>query len=177
MEMIDDKFTTTDVPTLPYHFESQGVVAAPVDQVFSHIDDHTRLSSHMAEPSWKMGGGRMTTELDEGRGHRVGSRIRLAGHVFGVLLSVEEIVIERKPPFRKVWETIGTPDLLVIGHYRMGYELATQGTSSMLRVFIDYALPDRAPARWLGRLLGRHYARWCTQRMVKDAAAHFASAM
>ena len=116
----------------------------------------------------------MTTELDEGRGRQVGSRIRLAGRVFGVELSVEEIVTERSPPLRKVWETIGTPRLLVIGHYRMGFELAAQGSSSMLRVFIDYALPQRAPVWWLGRLLGRQYARWCTQRMVEDAAKHFA---
>src|SRR6185503_6430544 len=111
-----------------------------------------------------------TTEFDEGRGQRLGSRIRLAGRVFGIELSVEEVVTERDPPLRKVWETIGTPRLLVIGHYRMGFELVAQGTGSTLRVFIYYALPERAPARWLGRLLGRRYARWCTQRMVDDAA-------
>lgn len=130
--MIDDSSTTIDAPSaLPRHHESHAVVAAPVDRVFAHIDDHTRISFHMSEPSWKMGGGRMTTELDEGRGQRVGSRIRLSGRVFGVVVSVEEVVIERTPPFRKVWETIGTPKLLVIGHYRMGYELATHGTGSM----------------------------------------------
>lgn len=26
----------------------------------------------------------------------------------------------------------------------------------------------------LGRLFGRMYARWCTERMVRDAARHFA---
>lgn len=28
--------------------------------------------------------------------------------------------------------------------------------------------------RSLGRLFGRMYARWCTERMVRDAARHFA---
>ncbi|MDP2370566.1 hypothetical protein [Rhodoferax sp.] len=46
----------------------------------------------------------MATELDEGRGQKVGSRIRLSGRVPGVELSVEEIVTERNPPRRKVWE-------------------------------------------------------------------------
>jgi hypothetical protein len=144
-----------------------------MDQVFAHIDDQTRLSSHMSEPSWKMGGGRMETQLDEGRGQKVGSRIRLSGRVFGVELAVEEIVVERNPPRRKVWATTGTPKLLVIGHYRMGFELSPQGNGSMLRVFIAYALPERGPARWLGRLFGRYYASWCTQQMVDDAVKHF----
>ena len=115
----------------------------------------------------------METQIDEGRGQRVGSRIRLSGRVFGVELSVEEIVVERDPPRRKVWETTGAPKLLVVGHYRMGFELSAQGNASMLRVFIEYALPERAPARWLGRLFGRYYARWCTRQMVDDAVEHF----
>jgi hypothetical protein len=115
----------------------------------------------------------MQTEIDEGRGQKIGSRIRLSGRVFGVELSVEEIVTERNPPRRKVWETTGTPKLLVIGHYRMGFELSPQGNGSMLRVFIEYALPEGGPARWLGRLFGRYYARWCTQQMVDDAVNHF----
>ncbi len=115
----------------------------------------------------------METEIDEGRGQRIGSQIRMSGRVFGIELSVEEIVVERDPPRRKVWQTTGAPKLLVIGHYRMGFELSTQGQGSMLRVFIDYALPQRAPARWLGRLFGPYYARWCTQQMVDDAVNHF----
>ena len=158
---------------LPLRHESNGFVRSPMDQVFAHIDDHTRLSSHMGEPSWKMGGGRMETILDEGRGQKVGSQIRLSGQVFGVELSVEEIVAERNPPRRKVWETTGAPKLLVIGHYRMGFELSPRGNGSMLRVFIEYTLPERGAARWLGRLFGRYYARWCTQQMVDDAVKHF----
>ena len=158
---------------LTHRHESNGFVQCPMDQVFAHIDDHTRLSSHMSEASWKMGGGRMQTELDAGRGQNVGSRIRLSGRVFGVALSVEEIVVERDPPHRKVWATTGAPKLLVIGHYRMGFEQSPQGNGSMLRVFIEYALPARGLARWLGRLFGRYYARWCTQQMVDDAVKHF----
>ncbi len=154
---------------LPHHHETTGVVPAPVERVFAHVDDHTRLSSHMNRRSWRMGGARMTTELDEGRGQRVGSRIRLGGKVLGIDLGVEEIVTQREPPRRKVWETTGSPRLLVIGHYRMGFEIAPHPTGSMLRVFIDYALPDHAPARWLGFLFGRYYAQWCTRRMVTDA--------
>ncbi len=117
----------------------------------------------------------MKIELDDGRGQRIGSRIRLAGSVLGIHLSVEEVVTERSSPHRKVWETTGSPRLLVIGRYQMGFEITSQGSGSLLRVFIDYALPEGVLARWLGYLLGGYYARWCTQRMVDDAVKYFAS--
>jgi hypothetical protein len=61
----------------------------------------------------------------------------------------------------------------VIGRYRMGYEITPRGEASLLRVFIDYGLPDSLPARWFGRMFGGLYARWCTRRMADDAAKHF----
>ena len=69
----------------------------------------------------------MTIALDEGQGQRVGSRIRLTGRVLGMELAVEERVIERTPPHRKVWETLGSPKLLVMGHNRMGLNIAPYG--------------------------------------------------
>jgi hypothetical protein len=160
---------------LTHRHEINGIVPARPEAVFAHLDDHSQLSSHMSQPSWRMGGGRMEIVLDADRGRKAGSRIRLAGRVFGIELSVEEVVTERDPPRRKVWETTGSPRLLVIGRYRMGFELSPRGSDTGLRVFIEYALPAEAPARWLGRLFGRYYAGWCTRRMVDDALKHFAS--
>jgi hypothetical protein len=160
---------------LNHRYESSAVIRAPADRVFAHVDDHERLSSHMSESSWMMAGGRMKIELDKGRGQEIGSRIRLAGRVFGVELSVEGTVTERIPPRRKVWETTGSPKLLVIDQYRMGFELSPLGNDSMLRVFIEYALPARAPARWMGCVLGGFYAKWCVKQMVDDAVKQFAT--
>ena len=61
-----------------------------------------------------------------------------------------------------------------MGDYRMGLESISQEKGSILRVYIDYALPEHAPARWLGFLVGRYYARWCTQRMVSDVVKELA---
>lgn len=158
-----------------HHHESSARVAASAEQVFARIDDHTRLSEHMSGSSWMMGGGRMTVEMDDGGGRRVGSRIRLAGTVLGVALSVEEVVTEHRPPYTKKWETIGMPRLLVIGAYRMGLELTPRGEHSELRVFIDYELPAGLLGRCLGRWLGPVYAKWCTQQMVEDAVRFFAA--
>ena len=67
--------------------------------------------------------------------------------MLGFELAVDEKVVERTPPYRKAWETVGSPKLLVIGGYRMGFDVAAQGSGSLLR--------------------------WCTERMVSDAVRHF----
>ena len=155
------------------HDERTSVVTAPPIALFDHLDDPHRLSSHMTRPSAMMLGSRMDITLDQAGGRAVGSRIRLDGRVLGIPVTVEEEITERVRPVRKIWQTVGTPRLVVLRHYRMGYEILPEGAASHLRVFIDYDLPGRGLPRWLGRLLGRPYARWCTRRMVNDAVAHF----
>ena len=86
---------------------------------------------------------------------------------------MDEVVIKRRPPLEKVWETVGVPRLLVIAAYRMGVEITPQGAACALRVFIDYELPAGSITRWLGRLFGSFYARWCVQQMLTGAAAQF----
>ena len=160
-------------PRWPSHDECSGDVAADAATLFAYLDDPTRLSSHMGRRSWRMGGGRMDVSVDDGRGRAVGSHIVLAGRAFGFRIELDEVVVEHRPPEAKTWETVGVPRLLVIGAYRMGFLIQPRERGSMLRVFIDYALPSRGASRWLGRMFGKAYARWCTQTMVTDAAAHF----
>ena len=95
------------------------------------------------------------------------------GRMMGIRLSLEEIVTKRQVPAVKVWETIGTPELLFISHHRMGFELTRNGASSLLRVFIDYSLPIKPPGSWFGYWLGAVYARRCTRQMVMGATRHF----
>lgn len=154
------------------HDEVVGTIGGSAEEVFAFLDDHERLGSHMSKRSWMMGGGKMDTILDEARGQKVGSRITVRGRVFGILLSLDERVIERVPPYRKAWETEGEPRLLVIGAYRMGFDL-TPGAATSGRVWIDYELPTTGISRWIGKLLGSWYARWCVQRMLGEAQRAF----
>jgi hypothetical protein len=101
----------------------------------------------------------------------------MTGRAFGITLSLDEVVVDREPPFRKAWETVGEPRLLVIGPYRMGFTVQPELSGSRLEVHIDYDLPNGLLAGRLGRLLGGFYARWCTRRMVADAVAHFQTAL
>lgn len=116
----------------------------------------------------------MSYRLDAAQGQAAGSKIVMTGTALGLRLRVDEVVTEHAPPRRKTWETTSEPRLLVIGAYRMGFTIEPDGPASRLRVFIDYDLPKRQPARTLGRLLGRAYAQWCVRQMARDAAAHFA---
>ena len=159
------------------HAESRGRIRAHAERVFAHLDDHSRLSAHMSRRSWRMGWGRMDLRLDARAGRAVGSRIRLEGRVFGLWLELEEVVTEYAPPARKVWETVGTPRLLVIGPYRMGFHLESQREDVTLTVFVDYAPPARGISRLLGRLFGHAYAQWCCDRMVADARAALDSSL
>jgi hypothetical protein len=157
------------VTTFPYHAETQLSLRVPAEALFAHLDDHMRLSAHMTRRSWMMAGSRMSIETDAGKGRRVGSVIRLHGRVLGIRLELEEVVTEREPPLRKTWETSREPRLLVIGAYRMGFEIQPAASACVLRVHLDYALPRSRFSRALARMVGRRYARWCTERMARDA--------
>jgi len=159
----------------PFTESAMAEVAAAPGRLFEHLDDHARLAMHMERRSMMMMGGRMTYTFDEAKGRAVGSVIRMGGSFLGISLGVEEAVIERDPPRRKVWETIGHPRLLVIGAYRMGFEIEPRDDRSELRVFIDYSHPASPMGRVLGRLSAGAYARWCVRRMADDAVEHFAS--
>ena len=158
---------------MPRHHE--GVVAIPAspEGVFAFVDDQSRLSSHMSQSSWMMGGGRMSIDLDEAKGQAVGSHIQLSGRVFGIRLFLDEVITRRDPPREKTWQTVGTPRLLVIGNYRMGLQITPGRPGSRLRVFIDYDLPTGWVTYWLGRLFGGLYARWCVAQMLSAASRHF----
>lgn len=154
------------------HMEATARLAAEPHKVFAHLDDQTRLAEHMSKPSLMMGGGKMTYEFDKQKGQSVGSHIRMGGNAFGLQLSLDEVVTERIPPQRKVWQTVGTPRLVIIGSYEMGFELSATDEGSALRVWIDYELPPRGPGRFVPAL-GDAYARWCVQQMASDAVRAF----
>lgn len=161
----------TVIKNYKYHCEESKFIPADAAKVFAFIDDHKNLSSHMDKPTWTMGGGRIDTSIDAGRGQEIGSRIRMSGKAFGIRVFLDEVVTRREPPRLKIWETVGTPKLLVVGDYRIKVEVDSQGSGSVLRVSIDYNLPPTNI--WLGKLFGGYYAKWCVQQVIKDTYKNF----
>ena len=118
----------------------------------------------------------MQYELDEAGGRKLGSVIRMRGTMLGLSFFVEEVVTEREPPRHKAWETRGEPRLLVIDHYRMGFDITPHAAGSQVRVFIHYSRPTNLAGRLLSSLFARTYARWCVRRVADDAVRGFAAA-
>jgi hypothetical protein len=153
--------------------EAVADIAASPETLFEYLDDQASLGSHMQKPSMMMLGGKMSYTFDHLGGRAVGSIIAMQGRILGLNLAVEEVIVEYEPPVRKIWETRGETHLLVIGAYRMGFEIHGSGSPSRLRVFINYNNPATLTGRLIGPLVGPLYARWCVGRMAKDAASRF----
>lgn len=155
------------------HYEESSIIHAKAEDIFAYIDDHKRFSSHMNQSSWMMGGGKMDTWVDENKGQKVGSHIRLDGLVFGICLSLDEVVTAHQSPYLKAWKTVGNPKLLIIGHYQMKVEIKPQKNNSLITVSIDYELPKTNV--WLGKLFSGRYAKWCVQQMLNGVSKYFAN--
>lgn len=128
----------------------------------------------MNKPSWRMLGGMMETQADSGNGQKVGSHIKMTGKVFGIKLFLDEIITQYEPPYRKAWQTVGDLNLLVIGHYTLGFEITPQQDKLKLKVYINYKLPESLRSRWLGVLFSGMYAKWCVNQMINGIKEHFA---
>ena len=163
----------TIAPPLDHFEETFRLVDAGAPAVFAYIDLPQQLSMHMERPSWRMAGATMRIETDAAGGQALGSRYRLAARAFGIRLEALCEVTERDPPRRKAWCTVGEPTLLVVGQYRMSVDITAERQLCRVRIRIDYALPARAPARWIAKAVGPVYARWCVRQMADDLASHF----
>ena len=155
------------------HYEESVVVNAKREKVFAYADDHRNFSSHMNKSSWMMGGGSMQTLIDEGAGQKVGSHIVMRGKVFGIKLFLDEVVTKHDFPESKEWQTVGELNLVIIDHYKLGFQTAEQEDKTMLNVYIDYNLPKSLIGRMAGHLLGDFYAKWCVKQMVGGVVDYF----
>lgn len=156
-----------------YSYSSKAVVNATARSVFEYLDDPTKLSAHMGKSSMMMAGSKMTIEVDPLRGREVGSVIKMSGKILGLNLSLEEKIIERQPFEKKTWQTFGQPKLLILDQYKMSFILKELGPQTELNVFIEYNLPKSGFPKILGSLLGKLYAKWCTEQMLKDTKQAF----
>jgi hypothetical protein len=161
-----------DSTAFPKHKEITFALKVGPERVFAYLDDFRKLSAHMEKSSMMMMGSRMTIETDGHEGIAVGSVVQMRGKILGIALRLREVVTERDPPYRKAWQTLES-NLLVIGQYELGFQLTRNLANTQVRVFIDYSLPDKGFAKWLGLLFAESYARWCIRRMAQDAAKFF----
>lgn len=155
------------------HYEETVRVVADASKIFSFADNPANFSSHMNKSSWMMGGSKMLTQTDDGKGQEIGSHITMKGNVLGIGLFLDEVIVQHEPPYKKAWETVGRINLVVIDHYKLGFEISSDGKDSIVRVYIDYNLPGTWKTRWLGILFGKMYSKWCVRQMSHGVLMHF----
>ena len=152
----------------PLHARIERHVALAPEAAFACLDDHRTPARHMTRRDWRMLGSRIEVDVPPGRA-AIGQRMRLHGRIVGLRVFADEVVTEHDPPRHKAWETIGEVRLLAIGPYRMWLDVAPEGDGSRIALGIDYAMPERAPWRWLGSLFGARYVDWCLRMMLDDS--------
>lgn len=155
------------------HYEETAEIHAPAQEVFLFADNHHNLSSHMNTSSGMMGGGKMITKTDDGKGQKLGSHIMMTGEAFGINVSLDEVITIHDIPTHKEWETVGKITLVIIDHYALGFTITPHKSDSQLTVYIDYNLPKSWKTKWLGFLLGDVYAKWCVRQMIHGVQEHF----
>lgn len=137
-------------------YEETIKIAKSPQEVFAFANNHANFSSHMSKSSWMMGGGKMELVADKDGFQKLGSHIKMSGKVFGVKLFLDEVVTVYDPPYCKEWQTVGDINLIVIGHYKLGFEVRPTKKGSIFKVYIDYE----------DKLFGNFYAKWCVHQMI-----------
>lgn len=152
-----------------HRLKQSASIAAPPPEVFDLVDDHARYYAHVLRLA-RLLGGRLDLRMDGDEARKAGSRITLAGRLFGQPLLLEEVVTRREPPYAKSWETVGTPRFLIVGGYRHDVRIEPDGGGSRLHAAFEYDLPAGG---WLRRKIGDVYGRKCVRELVQSAAKHF----
>jgi hypothetical protein len=166
-----DASSAAGAPATSYVVARDVAVPAEAEAVFEFLDDHRRLAAHMERRSWRLAFGSLASS------RRVATdgteMLEWNGRVFGLPLHAVEAVVERRAPVSKRWETRGAARLWVVGGYAMGFRILPRGDGSLVRIELEYTLPERGLPRLLGHLLGHGYARWSVQRMIDDVGEAF----
>ena len=103
--------------SLPFHHESAGPGNPSVEQVFVFLDGPEALAAHLGESSMTMPDSHRSKDVDADGDRVIGSKVRMHARKPGIRLALEEVITRRRVPAVKVWETVGTPKLLVISHW------------------------------------------------------------
>ncbi len=109
------------------------------------MDDLAKTGMHMSERSMMMMGSKLKIEHLPSPEKGVGAIFRRSGKMMGLPIDFTETVTLWKENKEKVWETIGLPEMIILGCYRM--RLPTEPVASdknesilFISLFIDIRL-------------------------------------
>lgn len=149
------------------------IINAPLEIVFARMDDLSKTGMHMSNSSMMMMGSKLMLEQLPGPSQGLGASFHWSGSVMGMPIDITETVTKWVVNKEKIWETIGTPKIIILGWYRMilKTEAVKEGTEASLQ--IDYTKPRGAFRIILYYLLSHWYCNWCLNNMLNDTKIHF----
>lgn len=132
------------------------------------MDDLSKTGMHMSENSIMMMGSKLVLEQMPGPSKGVGATFHWNGKVMGMPVDIIETVTKWVENKEKVWETIGSPKIIILGWYRMRLKTASanEGTNTSLQ--IEYTEPKGWFYKILSFLFAGWYGRWCLNNMLYD---------
>ncbi len=151
------------------HLDEILEINASPERVFRYLDNMQSVGEHMMKSSMPLMGGKLKLERLSSNPTGVSATYRYRGRVLFLPIDFSETVIEWVETKRKIWKTIGTPKLIILGNYEMGFELEQTQEGTKAHLWIDYEIPRPWFGRILGMLLADWYSRWCLRMMGSGA--------
>lgn len=91
------------------------IIHYPPKEVFAFMDDLSKTGMHMTENSIMMMGSKLMLEQLPGPSRGVCATFHWHGKVMGMQVDITETVTKWIEDQENVWETIGTPKIIILG--------------------------------------------------------------
>lgn len=142
---------------------------APVNEVFKTIDDLGVTGMHMTQSSAMMMGSKLHLEFLTENNSGLGSIYRWYGKMLGLKMDFTVEVTKWINGEEKIWETVGTPTLIIYSWYRMHLKVLPLSTGAQAELSISYKKPRGFFNKILSFFFADWYCRWCLKKMLGDA--------
>jgi len=136
--------------------------------VFDHLDDLGVTGMHMTQSSMMMMGSKLDLKFLTEKKKGLGTKYRWTGKMMGIKMDFTVEVTKWIPGVEKIWETIGTPQLIIYSWYRMALKLTAREEGTEATMSIAYEKPKGFFNRILCFLFADWYCRWCLKSMLGD---------
>jgi hypothetical protein len=149
------------------------LIPAESEKVFSFMDDYSKTGMHMTESSTMMMGSKLQLEQLSPNATGIGATYRWFGKMMGMTIDFTQTVSKWVQGVEKEWKTNGDVKIIIMGWYRMFWNLKPVEGGTLATIGIDYSAPREWYFKVLSFLFGGMYSRWCLNSMLRDTKKAF----
>ena len=140
----------------------------PSDIVFQCLDNLGVTGMHMTQSSMMMMGSKLDLKFLTENHTGMGTKYRWTGKMMGIKMDFSVEVTKWVKDEEKIWETTGTPKMIIYSWYQMHLQLTKFPGSTSAELSISYEKPDGLFYQLLSFLFADWYCRWCLKHMLED---------